>query len=441
MQSGRLWKPEITDAELHSFLIRNGDVVADLRTFFDFAEGFTLGLAEINFGRDAEALLTALQADPACAELQVVGLKFTDPKLRFLRDELVSCLAELMLDPNRKLVLLVSGLEQSIAMYGDAPPVLKDLNFVRDAYRDSLPHPLVLILPRGALSRLARFAPDFWAWQSGLFLFKTPPQQLEAAHSRLFVFNNLDRHKRRPSDLPERLDLLQRLLMEYQEDLRVDQSPEAVARYLQVSQQLGEAWWENDQPDLAAKCLNDALAKATLNDEEIRLDILLSLGRVYHALGDLDRAFASLEEARTLAQKLNDRPRLATSWLVLGYIESRRGNWEEAERLYRQSLELRTELGDRYRIAEGMGGFGDLELDRANLDLAEDYFNKALQSFQDLNAPREIAYIEFRLAQLWQRRQQPERARQHYTTARDLYRQLGAAQDLERIEQEWEGDV
>ena len=44
----------------------------------------------------------------------------------------------------------------------------------------------------------------------------------------------------------------------------------------------------------------------------------------------------------------------------------------------------------------------------------------------------------FRLAQLWQRRQQPERAQPHYTTARDLYRQLGAAKELERIEREGE---
>ena len=72
---------------------------------------------------------------------------------------------------DRKLVLVVQGLEATIGTdgVGAYPPVLQDLNFIRDAYRQSVPHPLLFVLPDYAITRVSQYAPDFWAWSSGLF--------------------------------------------------------------------------------------------------------------------------------------------------------------------------------------------------------------------------------------------------------------------------------
>ena len=102
---------------------------------------------------------------------------------------------------------------------------------------------------------------------------------------------------------------------------------------------------------------------------------------------------------------------------------------------------MQKELGDCAGIAALTCELGINHLERGNLDQAKTYLTDALNRFEELGDRQYIAECNFRLAQLWQRRQHPERARQHYTTARDLYRQLGAAKDLERIEREWEGDV
>ncbi len=96
-------------------------------------------------------------------------------------------------------------------------------------------------------------------------------------------------------------------------------------------------------------------------------------------------------------------------------------------------MEVETELGDPYGIAGAKCDFGELELDRNNLDLAESYFNEALQGFTQLKAPKGIADCEFGLARLWQKRGDPARAKSHCDRARDLYQQLGAIKDLERI--------
>ncbi len=69
----------------------------------------------------------------------------------------------------------------TLKSYGDYPPMLQDLNFVRDAYQEGVPYPLLIILPDYALTRLAKFAPDFWDWRSGIFLFKTTQETRQAA--------------------------------------------------------------------------------------------------------------------------------------------------------------------------------------------------------------------------------------------------------------------
>jgi hypothetical protein len=170
------------------FLALNQQTLAELITFLDFAEGFTLGFVEINRPPDADCLLNALKTHPQCQDIQLEILDFADcPDLRFLRDEIVRRLSEIARNGEKKLALFVRGLEKSIGVVGDYPPVLQDLNFVRDAYKISVPHPLLFILPDYAITRIAKFAPDFWAWRSGVFLFRTVPAIRESDKNKRTV--------------------------------------------------------------------------------------------------------------------------------------------------------------------------------------------------------------------------------------------------------------
>ena len=206
----RLWnvKPELN--ELVSFATLNAEPLAQLRTFLDFAEGFTIALVEVEFRQDAELLWSLLRENPGADDIELIGLWLGDPDLKFLRDELMACLEIIEREPGKRLALIVGGLEQSIKIQGTQQPLLKDLNFMRDSYRESVPHPLVLVLPRGAMERLAEFTPDFWAWQSGLFVFASLPgreKQLQKELSELSGYIQNDRAEVRAS----RIDTLQRL--------------------------------------------------------------------------------------------------------------------------------------------------------------------------------------------------------------------------------------
>ena len=134
---------------------------------------------------------------------------------------------------------------------------------------------------------------------------------------------------------------------------------------------------------------------------------------------------------------MGDRAGMTSSWGLLGDIERNRGNWDEAERLYRQCLALRTDLGDREGIATSIGCLGELEMLRGNLDAAEPLLKESLGKLTELQQPSKIAEANYDLARLHRKRGNTEVAQQHYDTAHQIFQQLGAAKDVEKIEKEW----
>ncbi len=161
-------------------------------------------------------------------------------------------------------------------------------------------------------------------------------------------------------------------------------------------------------------------------------------------LGDIERLRGNWDEAEQfkrqsfqLRQELGDRAGMASSWGAWGDIEKCRGNWDEAEKLYRQSLALRTELGDREGIAMLIGCLGENELGKGNLDTAEPLLTEALGQMQTLGMTWHIAEVNYCFARLHRQRGNTEVAQQHYDTAHQIFQQLGAAKDVEKIEKEW----
>ncbi|MBD2327322.1 tetratricopeptide repeat protein [Alkalinema sp. FACHB-956] len=160
------------------------------------------------------------------------------------------------------------------------------------------------------------------------------------------------------------------------------------------------------------------------------------LGDIERNRGNWDAAERLYRQYQQMCEELGDRSGMATSWGQLGDIERNRGNWDAAERLFRQSLQLREELGDRSGMAVSIGCLGENELGRGNLDQAEVLLKDALAQMQQLGMTDSIAETHWDLAQLYHAKNNPKLAHQHYTTAHQLYSQLGAIKDLEKIEAE-----
>ncbi|MEA5624625.1 tetratricopeptide repeat protein [Nostoc sp. UHCC 0251] len=91
-------------------------------------------------------------------------------------------------------------------------------------------------------------------------------------------------------------------------------------------------------------------------------------------------------------------------------------------------------------MAESYSDLGKNECDRGNLEAAEQFSKQALVMAQELGMTHLLGEINYDLAQLERKRSNTELAQQHYNTAHQIFQQLGAAKDLEKIKREWKQD-
>ncbi|MFN6436383.1 MAG: tetratricopeptide repeat protein [Nostoc sp. DedSLP01] len=403
-------------SEIGAFIALNQEVFAKLLTFIDFAEKFTIGFVEINFPPDAEILIDALKTNPECQNIQFVNLKFPDENLRFLRDEIVKILPNIEIEDNKKLVLLVEGLEKSIGVYGDYPPVLQDLNFVRDAYKRTVPHPILFILPDYALTRLAKFAPDFWAWQSGIFQFHTPQITKDnAIHEAQNTERIIDRLE--PPEKQERIDLLHRLLMEYKP---TGHHPigENLRNCSNILHQLGVAYLSKREPIKAREYLEEAEKIASeFPDSTFHAEVLNTLGDSYSQQRQFDTAIAYYQKSLSISQQLQN-PRGETAALFkLGnaYLDLRQ--FTQATNFYQQCLEIEQEIGNRYSCASTYHQLGMVAQDLREFEEARRNYQQALAIYIEFGDRYEQAGTYHQLGIVAQYLREFEEARRNYQQA------------------------
>ncbi len=138
---------------------------------------------QIDFAQDEFALFFAqvnspIQRDKLISELKIMlGNRGIDAIDLFLKEsirDLLTLVRESFAahTVNKSMCILVTGLELSIHREDSVSEIFAHLNLARELYRIHVPIPIVIWLPEYALTELARKAPDFWAWRSGVFEFE-----------------------------------------------------------------------------------------------------------------------------------------------------------------------------------------------------------------------------------------------------------------------------
>ncbi|MBK1990690.1 tetratricopeptide repeat protein, partial [Sphaerospermopsis aphanizomenoides BCCUSP55] len=410
--------------ELGQFIALNEDIFAELLTFIDFSEKFTLGFIEINFPPDAELLIEALKTDSKCEEIQFVILQFADPNLRFLRDEIVKQLPKIEKEANKKLVLIIQGLEKSIGLSGDYPPVLQDLNFVRDAYKKTVPYPILFILPDYAINRLAKFAPDFWAWRSGVFRFKTLEKTRENAISQtLESEREIDRIE--PQEKQERIEILQRLLMEYKPTC--EQITDGnLRRYSNILLELGTAYISQHQPEKAREYLAEALQIAEkLAEVDFKRQVLNKIGDAYSEERKFEKAIDYYRQGLDIAKELKNLDGKGYALFKLGnaYLDLR--YFLEARKYYQQCLEIEKELGHINNQAKTYHNLGIVAQNLREYAQANEHYQQALDLCIKYGYRHSQAEIYHQLGTIARELRAYENARHYYQQALDIYNEDG----------------
>jgi tetratricopeptide (TPR) repeat protein len=416
------------EREDRQFLVLNRQVLAELLTFIDFAEGFTLGFVEVNFPPNVEILIQALESDPKCQDIQFEVLNFSHrPDLKFLRDEIVQQLPILPHDPSRKLVLLIRGLEKSIGvdLQGDYPPVLQDLNFVRDAYKRSVPHPLLFILPDYALTRLTKFAPDFWAWRSGVFLFQTPQTTKDyALVQTLEADRPIDSSK--SSESSERIALLESLLMDYRPSAGHPPTDIDLNTCNILLHQLGVAYLSQRNATKAQNYLENALELAQQRqDVSLAAEIYQDLGRTFAHRRSWEQARLYFQQALEIFIEYGDRYSQASTLHQLGRVAQELREWEQARSYYQQALEIKIEYGDRYSQASTLHQLGRVAQELREWEQARSYYQQAIEIFIEYGDRYSQAKTLHQLGRVAQELREWEQARSYYRQALEIFIEYG----------------
>ena len=99
----------------------------------------------------------------------------------------------------------------------DVPLILRNLNQQRDEFRNQLPTCFVFLVSPFLVKYLARRAPDFFDWRSGVFEFKTPREDI-ARSLEPNLFEDFD-HLQQMTPQERREQIIR--LMSYLEDLDI----------------------------------------------------------------------------------------------------------------------------------------------------------------------------------------------------------------------------
>ncbi|MCZ8363822.1 MAG: CHAT domain-containing protein [Microcystis sp. LE19-251.1A] len=350
------------------FLAKNQQRLAELLTFIDFAEGLTIGFIEVNRNEEANWIVESLMNNSQCQNIQFIVLNIDDSQVRFLLDEILNYLSKNPPLEDKKQVLIIKGLENSIG-FKDYPPILQNLNFVRDAFTYDVPYPILFCLPNDTITIFARFAPDFWAWKSGIFKFESLPEEKNIDRQFVNFARGLERDG--VSETQARIDLLTRLFAEYSAEKNIS----------------------------------------------MMITTLQQLGVAYYRRGELQKAEESLLEALNLSNQITSlEPTKVATLETLGYVYKKAKKYEEAETIYQQVLNVYSEQKFSQKWAKIQNSLGNVYLDKNqgskadNLERAISCFYSALEVYTRDSFPSEWAMTQNNLGNAYSNRIRGEKA-------------------------------
>ncbi len=237
-------------------------------------------------------------------------------------------------------VLFIYGLEKQLPSTDppEAQATLSRLNWDRSAYQ-RLERPLVFWVPEYVVGLLAQGAPDFFDWNSGLYVFEVPHPIRDSAMLEAFDetadIANLDAGRRR-----ERIVLLESLEEEY----------------------------AGDEPA----------------ERRARANVAQRTSRIYLSQGNYGAARTAAERASGLFESLRDTSDLADALYILATIDLRQGDYAAAREKFERSLAIEQQIGNRGGEAATWHNLATIDVHQGDYASARGKFGRALATYQQI---------------------------------------------------------
>jgi tetratricopeptide (TPR) repeat protein len=409
----------------------------------DLAEGFALFFARCNTpALRSELILTATE-QLAALGVGIVEVSFDDEPAN-VRERLAAALTAADKDAETpipvempallqplavaeppagytagvKRAVFVTGLECGIPYDQPNARVLAEFNLGRDLFPRDVPHPLVIWLPDYVVTAVARFAPDFWAWRSGVFEFATGEAERRAAFQQYSRENQswyallnltpqarllrrskleslLDDYRDLPNDeriARERMTVLSDLghlctsaqdflgaLPYFEQTLGIARQVDDKTKEAESLDDIGYIHNVLGEKRKALDFYEQALPlRRQMGDRSGEATTLHNIGQAYDALGDKRKALDFFEQALALLRQVGDRGGEATTLNNIGVVYSALGDKRKALDFYEQALPLQRQVGDRSGEATTLNNIGFVYNALGDKRKALDFYEQAL---------------------------------------------------------------
>ncbi|MDD4161458.1 MAG: tetratricopeptide repeat protein [Methanothrix sp.] len=408
-------EPILGEAEISP---QNQDVLLQIASLIRLTEGFRLGFVKCNQPvqcRQMAARLKKILAD----EANIISVELKEPVSSLRR----AVLQELESDKSEyveKRAIMVLGFEHSVPSEGPAP-ALDELNQSRDNFPKSFSGPVLIWLPDYALTRLAREAPDFWGWRSGVFEL-SPEKKLMASVEKTII-QDAEADRLSLVEKRERADALDGLIRDYREMPRGERENRAMASLLQRQGNLRYLLGEYDQ---ARRQYEESLKiEQELGNKRGMGQTLHQMGNLAYITGDLGKARRLYSESLMISQELGDKSSVASTLHQMGMMAQNTDDLGEARRLYSESLKIKQELGDKSSVASTLHQMGMMAQDTGDLGEARRLYSESLNISQVLGNKSGMASTLHQMGMMAQHTGDLGEARRLYSESLNISQELG----------------
>ena len=153
------------------------DVLLQIASMIHLTDSFRLGFVRCDQLIRCRQMASMLK-EMLAGEADIITVELNEP-VSSLRRSVLQALESINRNDPEKRAIQVFGFERSISTKGQTY-ALGELNMSRENFPKSFSGPFLIWLPDYALTSLARGAPDFWGWRSGVFEFSSAERSRKA---------------------------------------------------------------------------------------------------------------------------------------------------------------------------------------------------------------------------------------------------------------------
>jgi tetratricopeptide (TPR) repeat protein len=155
------------------------------------------------------------------------------------------------------------------------------------------------------------------------------------------------------------------------------------------------------------------------------IDALNDEGRRYDSQGLYPNALNMFRAAQSVAEKINDSPRLAQSLNSIGRVHVYMANYNLALEPLQKSLRLAEAQGNQRMISSVFGNLGLLHQSQGNFKLAMEFYRKCLEMSQILGNKAFMAATLGNIGNIYRAQGNYSLASDSYQKSRGYYREVG----------------